>query len=108
MDCAVCYIVKIDEIVDSGVKVAKYGSSKDTIMLRKCRKINKVVGTQAHKDAAFGWHATGILADYYIGDILRNNLGSPQPILDFTTGCSVEESKALGSGYNVSYFICIY
>jgi hypothetical protein len=35
-------------------------------------------------------------------------LNAPPPIVDFKIACSVEESKALGSGYNVSYFICIY
>ena len=98
----------MNEIVDNGVKFAQYGSPQDTIMLKKCRKVNKVVGTKTHKDAAFGWHAAGILADFYVTDTLRNNLGPPPPILDFTIACAVEESKALGSGYNVSYFICIY
>ena len=56
MDCAVCYKVKIDKIIDSEVKVAQYGSERDTTMLRKCREVNNVVATNVHKDAAFGWH----------------------------------------------------
>jgi len=91
------------EIVDREVKVASYGSTKDTNNLKTCRRLNKVVYSVAHKDAAFGHHAAGILAECYIGEILRNNLGSPPAILDFKIDCSVEESKSVGSGFNVSY-----
>ena len=52
------------------------------------------------KKAAFCLHATGIIANDYDGGTLRENLGSPPPILDFNISCHVEESKALGSGYN--------
>jgi len=84
MDCAYCYIVKVDKIVENLVNFADYGSTKDTKLLKKCRKVNEVYYSKAREDAAFVWHAAGILADYYIADILRNNLGPPPQILDFT------------------------
>ena len=77
-------------------------------MLRKCREVNNVVTTKVHEEAAFGLHAAGIRADYYIWNILKNNLGSPPSILDYTIACSVQESKALGKGYYFLYFTCIY
>ena len=107
IDCADCFIVK-DKIVDSGVNGADYGSKEDTKILKKCRIDNKVSCSKAHEEAAFGRHAAGILADFYVTDTLRNNLGPPPPILDFTIACALEESIALGSGYNISYFLCIY
>ena len=103
IDCGVCYKVQMKEIVDKEVKNASYGSTKDTNNLEKCRRLNKVVYSVAHKDAAFGHHAAGILADCYIREILKNNLGSPPAIVDFKIECSVEESKSVSSGFNVSY-----
>ena len=52
IDCGVCYKVQMKEIVDREVKSASYGSTKDTNNLKKCRRLNKVVYSVAHKDAA--------------------------------------------------------
>ena len=76
-------------IVDSKVKNAFYGSVKYTNLLKKGRRLNKVVHSVAHKDAAFGHHAEGILADCYNGENLRADLGSPPAILDFKIDSSV-------------------
>ena len=102
MDCADCYIVKVDKILDSGVNVSNYGSIEDTKILKKCGKVNGVHCLQAHEKTAFGLHAAGIHADFYVKDTLRNNLGPPPPILNYILSCDSDQSKALGSGYNVS------
>ena len=107
MDCADCYIVKVDKIVDSGINLSNYGSIEDTKILKKCRKVTGVYCSQEHEIAAFGLHAAGIYADFCVKDTLRNNLGPPPPILDYSLSCDSDQSKVLGSGYNVSYFICI-
>ena len=103
MECAQDYMDH-----KSVVSSADYGSREDTETLKECRSVNNVVCTKAQKDSAFGHHAAGILADYYIEGSIKNNLGHPSPNLDFLIACSIEESKALGSGYIVSYFLCIY
>ena len=102
MDCSHCSIVKVDNIVDNVDSSAYYGNREDTKKLKDYRNVNMVVFTEAQNDAAFGHYAAGIIADYYIEGILKNNLGHPSPILDYSIACSIEESKALGSGYNVS------
>ena len=91
------------KIVDSEVKNASYGLVINTRLLKKGRRLNKLRYSQAHKDSAFGHHAEGILADCYIGQILRADLGSPPAILDYKIDCSVEESKSVSSGFNVLY-----
>ena len=93
------------EIVDSEVKNASYGDKIYTNLLRKFREKNNLDPSKAHKDAAFGHHAEGILADYYNGENLRADLGFPPAILDFKIHCSAEESKSVSSGFNVSYFL---
>ena len=106
MDCAACEIVKKNKIENSERKVGHYGSADDTTMLKSCRAFNNVVATKEHEEAAFGFHAAGILADYYSENRLKNNLGSPPEILDYAIPCSLQESKALGEGYY--YLSCIY
>ena len=76
--------------------------------LQEYRRVNEVVCTEAHTEAAFGQHAAGILDDYYNEGILKNNLGHPPLISDFSIVCSIEESKVLGLGYYFAYFLCIY
>ena len=36
MNCADCYVVKVDKIVENVVNFADYGSTKDTKLLKKC------------------------------------------------------------------------
>ena len=55
------------KIVDSEVK-------KYTDLLKKGRRLNKLPHSVAHKDAAFGHHAEGILADCDNGENLRADL----------------------------------
>jgi len=103
MDCADCFTATQDKIEKSESKVGQYGTSKDTQILKTCRKSNGVEATKAHEDAAFGHHAEGILADCYIGQILRTDLGSPPAILDYKIDCSVEELKSVSLCFNVLY-----
>ena len=91
------------KIVNSEAKNASYGDVIHTNLLKKCRRLNEVPHSVSHEDAAFGYHAEGILADFYIGEKLRADLGSPPAILDFKIDCSVEESKSVSSGFNVLY-----
>ena len=65
------------EIVDSEVKNASYGDKIYTKLVRKFREKNNLVPSKAHKDSAFGYHAEGIIANCYDGEILKNNLGFP-------------------------------
>ena len=85
------------------MKNASYGDKIYTKLVRKFREKNNLVPSKAHKDSAFGHHAEGILADCYIGPILRTDLGSPPAILDYKIDCSVEELKSVSSGFNVLY-----
>ena len=66
MDCAACYIVEKNKIENSERKVGQYGSAEHTTMLKTCRELNNVVATKEHEEAAFGFHAAGIRADYYM------------------------------------------
>ena len=91
------------KIVNSEKMNASYGDVIQSNLLKKCRRLNKVPHSVSHKDAAFGHHAEGILADCYNGENLRADLGSPPAILDFKIDCSVEESKSVSSGFNVLY-----
>ena len=97
MDCADYYIVKLVNVVDSGVNDKNYGSTEDT------KKANGVYCSNAHEEAAFGLHAAGIRADFHV----KGSLRPPPPILDYSLSCDSDQSKALGSGYNDSYFICV-
>ena len=103
MDCEACAIVKTIKIENRERKIGQYGSPDHTTMVQSCRACNNVVATKAHQDAAFGHHAEGVLADYYIGQILRTDLGSPPAILDYKIDCSVEELKSVSLGFNVLY-----
>ena len=66
MDCAACYKIKKYKIENSERKVGQYGTEQDTAMLKNCREFNNVVATKVHEEAAFGFHAAGIRADYYM------------------------------------------
>ena len=58
MDCAACFIAKLEKKESKG---GQYGSPEHTQILKSCRKSNNVDATEAHEDAAFCLHATGIL-----------------------------------------------
>ena len=102
MDCAACHKVKKDKIENSERKVGQYGSEEYTAMLKNGRELNNVVATKAHEESAFGFHAAGIRADYYIGNLLKNNLGSPPRIIDYAIAYSLQEAKAVGEDYYFS------
>jgi len=93
------------KIVDSEVKNASYGNKIYTKLVRKFRNKNNLVSSKAHKDSAFGYHAEGIIADCYDGEILKNNLGFPPKILDYKILCSSQESKTLGEGYYLQLYL---
>ena len=69
---------------------------------------NNIPSSEHHKTAAFGFHASGIIADFYDdGGILRKNVGTPPPILGYIITCDVEKLEALSSGYVLTYHIGI-
>ena len=66
--------------------------SKPTII--KFRKTNGIHCSQDHENANFCRHADGIIADCYVRGIVRNDLGPPLSISDYSISCDSEKSES--------------
>ena len=108
IDCSECCIRIEDTTAKGGDNIHDYGPSETNTTMIKLRTVNGIECSQAHIDATFGWHADGIEADFYVRGIVRKDLGSPPLILDYSLSCDSDQSKSLGSGYNISYLIRFY